>query len=254
MNTTGQSMKEAIVNGNTLMGISMMFYSLPLIEMFGRLGFKWVLLDCEHGSLSLSEVENMAIAARSAGIHSIARPRTNSPADITAVLDRGVTGVQVPHITTREEAQLAINAALFHPLGNRSLAIGTRASEYGISVETSDYVSASNNTTVIALQIEDKEAVDNIDDILDTENVDIFFVGPSDLSESLGYPGKAWQTPVREIIFETLEKICGRGRVPGIAAPPTMLPEMVGLGCQYIYTHVNTVLSEGVKKFDVMEK
>ena len=162
MNTTGQSMKEAIVNGNTLMGISMMFYSLPLIEMFGRLGFKWVLLDCEHGSLSLSEVENMAIAARSAGIHSIARPRTNSPADITAVLDRGVTGVQVPHITTGEEAQLAINAALFHPLGNRSLAIGTRASEYGISIETSDYVSESNNTTVIALQIEDKEAVDTV--------------------------------------------------------------------------------------------
>ena len=102
MNTTGQSMKEAIINGNTLMGISMMFYSLPLIEMFGRLGFKWVLLDCEHGSLSLSEVENMAIAARSAGIHSIARPRTTSPADITAVLDRGA--LSYTHLTPPTKA------------------------------------------------------------------------------------------------------------------------------------------------------
>ena len=116
MNTTKQDMKEAISNGHTLMGISMMFYSPQLAEMFARLGFDWVLLDCEHGSLSLSEVENLAIAARSAGIHSIARPRTNSPAEITAVLDRGVTGVQVPHITTGKEAQLAIDAALFHPL------------------------------------------------------------------------------------------------------------------------------------------
>src|SRR4051812_23963057 len=91
-------MKEKLAANTPALGCSLMFPSPQIVEMLGHAGFDWVLLDCEHGSLSLADVEMMAIAADAVGITPIARPRSNAAADIQAVMDRGVMGVQVPHV------------------------------------------------------------------------------------------------------------------------------------------------------------
>src|SRR6476469_2993565 len=112
---TTNAMKAKLASGMTALGCSVMFPSPQIVEMLGHAGFDWVLLDCEHGSLSLSAVEVMAMAADAVGISSIARPRTNSNADIQSVMDRGVMGVQVPHVGTAQDARRAVAAVKFGP-------------------------------------------------------------------------------------------------------------------------------------------
>src|SRR5215475_2279782 len=101
-------MKATLRAGEPALGCSLMFPSPQIVEMLGHAGFDWVLLDCEHGSLSLADVEVMAMAADAVGITPIARPRSNAAADIQSVMDRGVMGVQIPHINSAEDARRAV--------------------------------------------------------------------------------------------------------------------------------------------------
>src|SRR5437588_10422824 len=103
-------LKGKLKAGQPALGCSVMFPSPQLVEMLGHAGFDWVLLDCEHGSLSGADVEVMAMAADAVGVTAIGRPRSNSAADIQSVLDRGVSGVQIPHIDTAEDAIRAVAA------------------------------------------------------------------------------------------------------------------------------------------------
>ncbi|MEZ5854006.1 MAG: aldolase/citrate lyase family protein [Hyphomicrobiaceae bacterium] len=126
-------MKDKIARGEPALGISLMFPAPQIVEMLSYAGFDWVLLDCEHGSLSLADVELMAMAADASGITAIARPRSNSSADIQSVMDRGVKGVQIPHINTRADAERAVQAVKFAPGSGRGLAAGTRPDKWGLA-------------------------------------------------------------------------------------------------------------------------
>src|SRR5499426_672005 len=123
-------MKEKLRAGEPVFGVSVMIPSPQIVEMVGAAGFDWVLLDCEHGTLTLESVELMAMAAEAAGITAIARPTTRSADHILQVLDRGVMGVQVPHVNSAADAREVIAAVKYHPLGKRGLAAGTRAAVY----------------------------------------------------------------------------------------------------------------------------
>ncbi|MEO8717809.1 MAG: aldolase/citrate lyase family protein, partial [Burkholderiales bacterium] len=93
-------MKAKLRAGEPVFGVSVMIPSPQIVEIIGAAGFDWVLLDCEHGTLTLESVELMAMAAEACGITAIARPVSRSAEHILQVLDRGVTGVQVPHVNT----------------------------------------------------------------------------------------------------------------------------------------------------------
>src|SRR5690348_5905894 len=100
-------MKAKLAAGEPAFGVSVMFPSPQVVEILGALGFDWVLLDCEHGSLTPESVELLAMAAEASGMTPIARPATRSAEHISQVLDRGVLGVQVPHVVTAEHARQA---------------------------------------------------------------------------------------------------------------------------------------------------
>ena len=119
-------MKEKLRRGEAVFGVSVMIPSPQIVEMIAAAGFDWVLLDCEHGTLTLESVELMAMAAEASGITAIARPVSRAPEHILQVLDRGVMGVQVPHVNTGADARRVLEAVKYHPLGSRSLAAGTR--------------------------------------------------------------------------------------------------------------------------------
>ena len=108
-------MKEKLRAGEPVFGVSVMIPSPQIVEMIGAAGFDWVLLDCEHGTLTLESVELMAMAAEACGITAIARPMTRSAEHILQMLDRGVMGVQVPHVNTAEDAREVIAAVKYHP-------------------------------------------------------------------------------------------------------------------------------------------
>ena len=182
-------MKAKLAAGEPAFGVSVMIPSPQVVEMIGAFGFDWVLLDCEHGTLTLESVELMAMAAEACGLTAIARPVTKSPEHILQVLDRGVVGVQVPHVNSAEDARRVIAAVKYHPLGQRGLAAGTRAAVYDSHGTLADYVKAANEATLIAIQLEDEPAIRNIDELLKVDGIDVYFIGPSDLSQSMGHPG-----------------------------------------------------------------
>jgi 2-keto-3-deoxy-L-rhamnonate aldolase RhmA len=191
----------------------------------------------------------MARAAEASGITAIARPVSRSAEHILQVLDRGVMGVQVPHVNTATEAREVVAAVKFHPLGKRSIAAGTRAAVYDALGSLAEYVKAANDATLIAVQIEDKEAVDNLDELLKVDDIDVFFVGPSDLSQSMGFPGDPKAPPVAQAIDSSFRKMLAAQRTPGTPATAENLKGVLDKGVRYIYTHLPRLLSASAKAY-----
>lgn len=242
-------MKQKLARGEPVLGCSVMFPSPQLVEMLGHAGFDWVLLDCEHGSLSMADVEVMAMAADAAGMTPIGRPQGNAATDIMRLMDRGVAGVQVPHINTAADARRAVSAVKFGPMAARGLAAGTRPDKWGFSGGAAAFIEAANHDSIVIVQIEHEEAVTNIDEILQVEGIDVFFIGPSDLSQSLGYPGDQKAPAVVRAIATALDAIKRAGKLPGIPATAETIADTIGKGHRYIYTHVPKLIAAGANEF-----
>ncbi len=242
-------MKDKLRRGVPALGVSLMFPAPQIVEMLAYAGFDWVLLDCEHGSIGPADVEIMTMAADAAGITAIGRPRSNSAADIQSMMDRGVRGVQIPHINTREDAQRAVAAVKFGPGAGRGLAAGTRPDKWGLGAKMTDFADQANARSIVCVQIEHREAVENIDEILEVDGIDVFFIGPSDLSQSMGFPGNPKAPPVAAAIDMALAKIVAAGKTPGMPATSGNVTDIVGKGCRYVYNHLPRILGDGAQSF-----
>jgi 2-keto-3-deoxy-L-rhamnonate aldolase RhmA len=243
------AMKASLAAGQLALGMSIMIPSPQLVEMAGGLGFDWVLIDCEHGTITLETVELMIMAAEASGVTPIVRPRSKAPQDIIEVMDRGAAGVQVPHIITKADAHAAVAAVKFHPMGHRGLAAGTRASGYGYRGSLGEFTETANQETLICAQIEDEEAIRNIKEILEAKEIDVFFIGPSDLSQSMGHPGNPKAAIVAEAIDHALREIIGAGKTPGMPANTENVGAVVARGVRYVYTHVPTLLGAAASAY-----
>jgi 2-keto-3-deoxy-L-rhamnonate aldolase RhmA len=242
-------MKAKLAAGAPAFGVSVMFPSPQVVEMLGALGFDWVLLDCEHGSLTPESVELTAMAAAASGMTPIARPMTKSPEHIAQVLDRGVMGVQVPHVVSADDARAVVQAVKYHPLGRRGLAAGTRSANYDAHGSMADYVRTANEATLIAAQIEDEAALANLDAILAVQGIDVFFIGPSDLSQSMGHPGNPRAAPVAEAIDAALQRIRAAGKTAGMPSGVDNVAEVLNKGVRYVYTHVPRLLAAAARSY-----
>ncbi|MCC6629001.1 MAG: 2-dehydro-3-deoxyglucarate aldolase [Chloroflexi bacterium] len=243
MNTN--RLKARLRAGEPALGVSVMIPSPQIVEMLGYLGVDWVLLDCEHGTITLESLELMVIAAEAAGITAIARPAASTPEAILAVMDRGVFGVQAPHVVSAAVARQVVEAVKYHPLGRRGLAAGSRPARYGFGLSMADYVAWANAETLVCVQIEDAEALERVGEIAAVDGVDVCFVGPSDLAQSMGYPGHADAPPVRDAIDATFRTLAAAGMTAGCAGSPAALAGYLARGVRYLYTHVPTLLAAG---------
>ncbi len=178
------------------------------IEILGHTGFDFVVLDMEHGPNTIASVQNHVRAAEATGLLPIIRVKEDMPSLISEVLDVGAGGIQVPQISCRQDVEEAVRAARFAPLGMRGVCRFVRAANYS-SLDRYEYF-ARANTALIVLQLEGTAALDNIQEILAVPGPDIVFVGPYDLSQSLGIPGDV-ENPrvtkaVRSIVDECLKR------------------------------------------------
>jgi 4-hydroxy-2-oxoheptanedioate aldolase len=242
-------MKERLRQGEPVFGVSIMIPSPQIVEMVAAAGFDWVLLDCEHGTLTLESVELMTMAAEAAGITAIARPLTKSPEHILQVLDRGVMGVQVPHVNTAADAREVLAAVKYHPAGRRGLAAGTRAAAYDSHGTLAEYVKAANEATLLTIQIEEQAAIEHLDDLLALSEIDVFFIGPSDLSQSMGHPGNPKAPAVAAAIDSSLRKMQAAHRTPGMPATAENVRDVLDKGVRYIYTHLPRLLAASAKTY-----
>lgn len=238
-------LKAKLGRGEPAAGVSVMIPSPQVVEMIGLLGFDWVLLDCEHGTISLESLELMAMAADAAGITAIARPRNAGAGAILEVLERGVAGVQVPHVITPEQARAVVDAVKYHPLGKRGIAARTRPAGYGLGTSLDDYARAANESTLVCIQVEDREALDHLEALADVEGVDVIFLGPSDLSQSLGHPGERDHPEVLRAMHAAFATLSRTGRTAGSAGDVHHWQEYRRRGATYLYTHFPTLLAAG---------
>jgi len=243
------AMKRKLTAGQPAMGLSVMIPSPQVVEMAGGLGFDWVLIDMEHGTINLETVELMAMAAEAAGITAIVRPSTNAPHHISQAMDRGAMGVQVPHVMDATGAARAVAAVKFHPAGSRGLAAGTRPAGYDLGAGLSDYVAAANAETLVCVQVEDAEAVGRAAEIAAVPGVDVVFVGPSDLSQSMGFPGNPGAEPVARAVESVFAAARGQGRALGYPVNAKSLEKAKNWNVLYMYTHLSHVLTRGAAGF-----
>jgi 4-hydroxy-2-oxoheptanedioate aldolase len=188
--------KRGIPSFGPVVGLS----AIGICEILGYAGFDYCVIDLEHGAINLETAENMVRATDAAGIASIIRVADNRPELISQALDLGASGVHVPTISTREEAQKAVWASKFFPLGGRGVNPAVRASRY--SADQRVYFDKANMETIIVLAIEGTQGVANIGEILKVKGIDAVFVGPYDLSQSLGVVGQVTHPKVVDKIRE----------------------------------------------------
>lgn len=158
-----------------------------LVEAAAFSGLDFMIFDQEHGPIDLVTLHNHVRSAQLTAMKSIVRVQVNSPNHIASALDSGADGIQIPNISSLKEAENAINSARFYPKGNRGVCRFVKGAKFG-TIDKEQYFNDANKKLLI-LQVEGKKGLSNIDDILDLNDFDILFIGPYDLSQSLGYPG-----------------------------------------------------------------
>lgn len=158
-----------------------------IAEIMAKAGFDWLAVDLEHSVITIREAEELIRIIDLCGVVPLVRISGNDPVEIKRVMDAGAHGVIVPMVNTREDAMKAVSAMKYPPLGTRGVGLA-RAQGYGVEFEK--YKEWVNKESVIIVQIEHLKAVGNLADILRVDGVDAFFVGPYDLSASMGKPGE----------------------------------------------------------------
>lgn len=209
-------------------------------EMIGIAGMDYVIYDQEHGPLTAETTLELSAAAQNRGVAPIVRVRANEEAEIQRALDIGSAGVQVPQVETREDARAAVEAARFDPIGSRGLSQYVRAGDYWGS-ET--YTDEQNEDVLLVLQVEGQRGVDNIEEILDVEGIDAVFLGPYDISQSLGIPGQVTHERVEALMEEVCEHAAETGTAVGAYADtPEIANRWIDAGVQYVTLGVEASL------------
>jgi len=186
-------------------------------ELIGLLDIDAVWLDMEHQDYDYEQVFNMALACRATGIDAMVRIRKGAYWSYSRAFEAGAAGIMVPHCMSGEEARQIVRASRFSPLGMRGLDGVEPSADYGLA-PMADYMAHANRETFIVVQIEDAEAVEEVDAIAATPGIDILFVGPADLSQSYGIPLQFDHDLMRAAVTRVAEAAARHGKWWGLPA------------------------------------
>lgn len=235
-------LKQAFKEGQTLVGTWLNAPTAGQVEIIGHAGFDFVNLDTEHSSYGIETCENLVRAADAAQVPCLVRVYENQASLIGKVLDYGAQGVIVPHISTAEEARQAVQNAHYKPQGVRGAAPTVRAARYG-KTPWPVYLAQAQTETLLVLQIEGREGIQNLDEIMAVEGVDVLFIGPFDLSESLGVSGQLDHPLLLDTVGEVVQRAKAKGIALGIWMPkPEQVQPWIARGVQMITVASNDMI------------
>lgn len=197
-------LRRALLEREVTLGSWMQIGHPAGAEILARAGFDWVCADLEHGAIDLETTAHIFRALDSHGCVPVARLPLNDPIWIHRVLDAGARGLIIPMVKTPAEAEAAVREAKYPPRGTRGFGY-SRANSYG--ADFTPYIASANDEIAMVMQIEHKDAIGNLDGILDVEGVDGVFIGPLDLSGSMGIPGQL-EHPHMKAALETYRSAC----------------------------------------------
>jgi 4-hydroxy-2-oxoheptanedioate aldolase len=241
--------KAKLQSGETVFGCFVRYPDPTLIEVQGYLGWDFLVFDGEHGTLEPRECENLVRAAELRGVTPVVRVTTNLAPVILRFLDTGAQGVHVPWVNTGEEAERAVRAVKYFPRGNRGLA-GVRASDFAQAGSLGDYIITANSETLVVLQVETAEAVEHLPKIVAVEGVDVIFIGPNDLSHSLGLAGQMDHPKVKAVLERILQVVLPSNKALGImVGNANAAREWKQRGARYITITLDSVACPAVRAY-----
>jgi 2-keto-3-deoxy-L-rhamnonate aldolase RhmA len=222
-----QTLKQRLASGTPVLMVNPNHVSPTLCEKLVRSGADSVFIDCEHGLASFEDIHHMAKAARYAGGFGIVRPQNQERSTITRCLNAGADGVMVPLIHSADIAREVV-----------------RIFRYAVPDDHAG--------RLLIGMVESVEAVDNLDAILAVEGIDVFFVGPGDLSQSMGYSpnvpaGGRRAQDVLDTVDRTLRRIREAGKAAGTLVVKQDAAHLVAQGAQLLYYHADPFVADGVQ-------
>lgn len=220
------ALKQRLAKGDPVLMVNPNHLSATLAEKLVRSGADSIFIDCEHGMAGFDHVQQLAKAARFGGGYAIVRPQNQERSTITRCLNAGADGVMVPLVHTAENAREVV-----------------RIFRYACPNDYKD--------RLLIVMIESTEAVGNLDEMLAVEAIDVFFVGPGDLSQSMGYspsvaPGAKRAQPVLDLVDQTLARIRRAGKIAGTLVVKEDVSRLVKVGAQLLYYHADPFVTDGV--------
>ena len=228
------TLKQRLLNGETVYGPFCKLQDPTVVEAAALAGFDFVILDMEHGPLSVESIQNLARAAEAKGIEVVVRVTENKPANILRVLDVGVHSIQVPQVSTKEDAQEVVKSSYFHPKGERGMCRYVRAADY-TNTDKQTYFSSAESDTLTIVHIEGLVGIENLAEIISINGIDVIFLGPYDLSQSCGVPGEVHHPLVVSKMQEAVALAKANNKIIGTFCESSSdVHKWRDLGVQYI--------------------
>lgn len=228
------NLKKTLQDNKVVFGPFLKITDPAVVEIMGFAGFDFVIIDEEHGPISVENAQNMIRAAESVNITPVIRVGNNDEALILRALDIGAQGIEIPQINSRSDAVRAVKSVKYSPQGERGVCRYVRAANYS-SMDKFEYFKSANDETMIIAHIEGVEGINNLDEILSVSGIDVIFIGPYDLSQSLGIPGEVNHSLVVEKMKEVISK-CNKKKIAvgTFADDVETAKSWISLGVQYM--------------------
>jgi 4-hydroxy-2-oxoheptanedioate aldolase len=231
--TTTKTFRDRVLAGETLFGLFLDLGSPWSAELCGQAGYDWLLVDLEHGMATEADLPGMLMAVESAGAAALVRPQSGERLRIGRALDMGATGIMIPRLDSAAEAAEAVTYLRYPPVGVRGVALRARGAGLG-SVAHAD-VSTISDKIVGIVQIESVGALREADAIAATDGVDVLFVGPADLTHSLGIPGQFNSPTYRDALSKVVAACRAHGKAAGILVyDPDLVPDLLEVGIRVV--------------------
>lgn len=248
----GKRLKEKLARGELVRVFCVGQLCHPkLVEIIGwHGGFDGIWLDHEHAGLSIQQLEDASRAARGSGLDTFVRLAATDYASVMRCMEAGAGGIMAAQVRSAKQAREIVQWTKFHPQGLRGINGTGVDGRYG-TMRFADYVAQANAETFVAIQIEHADAVEEVEEIAATPHVDVLFVGPADLSQSLGIPGD-WESP---LVWAAIERVARAAKAQGIhwailPRDPNHARRCVQLGCRMLSIGIDVwALQRGLSDF-----
>ncbi len=235
-------LKKRLAAGETVVGPFVIVPSMTMVDTLGYAGIDFCIIDTEHGPISMETATDLVIAADGAGVSPIIRVGDNDERLILRALDIGSAGVQVPQVNSVDDANKVVHSAKYAPAGERGLSIFTRAGDY-FKREGEGHTESQNEETTVIVHIEGRRGLDNLDEIMTVQGIDVLFLGPYDISQSLGMPGDVRNPVVERALQEAASKARANGRAVGSYAKDVEMGRwLIEMGVQYLAINVDATI------------
>lgn len=245
-------LKKKLIKNELTIGSWVMIGNSTSVEVMASAGFDWLAIDLEHTCIDLETTQTLIQVIQAKNVKALVRVGKNEEVIIKRVLDMGADGIIVPMICSKEDAERVINFSKYPPFGKRGVGL-SRATGYGSQFE--DYKKWVDKELVIIAQIEHIDAVKNIDEIINVDGIDGIFIGPYDLSSSLGYPGNFEEKKVKEAIQKIIDS-CKSNNYPSgfhvVDTDPKSIQLRIDQGCTFLaygidYMFMRDSAANGIK-------